>query len=210
MKNLPALVLLLIGILVFQPLQTKTASAQSSDKIDFYIDVGLGIPAAPSNFTQNWNVGYGIGSGISYEIRPSVKLQLYSQYYRFGFDEEGARDNVNIPQSITGIDGAEAEVFNVMLNAIYEYELPGVPTLTYVSIGSGFFRSVRSDFTVTTAEETFMFDQRSESTLGVNGALGLRHALGEAISVYAEVKFVTSLLVDRRTQYLPLSVGISL
>lgn len=133
---------------------------------------------------------------------------MYGQYYRFSFDEDGARENVSVPESITGVDGVEAEIFTAMLNAIYEYRLPGVPTLTYASVGAGFFRSVRGDFTVTTAEDTYPFDQRSESTLGINGALGLRHALGETVSVYAEVKFVTSFFVDRRTQYLPLSVGI--
>lgn len=184
------------------------AEAQPSSKINYYLDVGTGIPAAPSNFTQNWNVGYGIGAGISYEIRPSVKLQLFSQYHRFGFDEEGARDNVTVSQSIIKVDGAEAKIFNVMLNAIYEYKVPGVQTLTYASVGAGFFRSVRSDFTVTTANDTFMFDQRSESTMGINGAVGLRHELGNRLSVYAEAKFVTSLFVDRRTQYFPLSVGI--
>ncbi len=53
-----------------------------------------------------------------------------------------------------------------------------------------------------------MFEQRSESTMGINGSVGLRHALGNRFSVYAEAKFVTSLFVDRRTQYFPLSVGI--
>ena len=177
MKNRSVLFLLFIAILLVQPLHMETANAQSPDKIDFYVDVGPGIPAAPTNFTQNWNVGYGIGGGVSYEIRPSVKLQLYGQYHRFSFDKSGAREGVNIPETITGIDGAEAEVFNVMLNAIYEYPLPGVPTLTYISIGSGFFRSVRSDFEITTEQQTIPFNQRTESTLGVNGALGLRHAL---------------------------------
>ncbi len=208
MKSLPAFYLSFIAILLIQPLHMETAKAQSSDKIDVYIDVGAGIPANPANFTQNWKTGYGIGGGGSYEIRPSVKLQLYGQYYRFSFDEDGARENVNVPEAITGVDGAEAEIFTAMLNAIYEYRLPGVPTLTYASVGAGFFRSVRSDFTVTTAEESFTFDQRSESTLGVNGAVGLRHALSNSLSVYAEAKFVTSFFVNRRTQYFPLSVGI--
>src|SRR5690625_688388 len=186
MKNRSVLFLLFIAILLVQPLHMETANAQSPDKIDFYVDVGPGIPAAPTHLTQNWNVGYGIGGGISYEISPPAKVQRYGQYHRFSFDKSGARDGVNMPETMTGIDGDEADIFNGMPNAIYEYPLPGVPTLTYVSIGSGFFRSVRSDFEITTEQQTISFNQRSESTLGVNGALGLRHALAETVSVYAE------------------------
>lgn len=184
------------------------AGAQASDKVNYYLDIGTGIPASPTNFTQNWNVGYGAGIGISYEIRPSIKLQLYGQYHRFSFDEDGARENVSVPQSVTDIDGAQAEIFTAMLNVIYEYELPGVPTSTYASAGAGFFRSVRRNFTVSTANDTFTFDQRSESTLGLNGAVGLRHALSEKLAAYAEAKFVTSFFVDRKTQYFPISIGI--
>ncbi len=208
MKNLPALVLLFIGLLFFQPLQTKTANAQSLDRINFYIDVGAAIPTHPVNFTENWNVGYGIGAGASYEIRPLIKLQLYGQFYRFGFDEDEARKSVNVPEAITGIEGNEAEIFTVMLNAVYEYRLPGSSAVTYGSVGAGFFRSVRSDFDVITADETFTINQVSSSSPGVNAAVGIRYALSSGVSLYAEAKFVTSIFVDRRTQYFPFSVGI--
>ncbi|MDR8390025.1 hypothetical protein NC796_02665 [Aliifodinibius sp. S!AR15-10] len=176
--------------------------------MNYYLDVGIGIPASLANFTQNWNATYGAGAGISYEIRPSVKPQLYSQYHRFSFDEDGARVKVNVPQSITDIDGAEAEIFTAMLNGIYEYELPRVSTLTYASVGAVFFRSIRRDFTVSTANDTFTFDQRSESTLGISGTVGLRHAINDNFAAYAEAKVVTSFFVDRRTQYFPISIGI--
>ena len=207
MKKTSTIILLFFSIICTQHLQIQAAYGQS-DKIDYYVDVGAGIPVNPSNFTQNWNIGYGAGVGVSYEVQPNVKLQLYGQYYRFGFDEEGARDNVNVSQTITGIDGVEANMYSMMLNAIYEYKLPGISTSTYFSVGAGYFRVVRSDFTVTTSDDTFNIDQNSGSSLGVNGAVGIRRALSRNLSMYVEAKFVTGLFVDNRTQYLPLSVGI--
>jgi opacity protein-like surface antigen len=208
MKYTHSLYGILFCFLFMQFAAVDKAAAQTDKKIKYYLNVGAGIPAAPSNFTTNWNIGYGIGAGVSYEIRPSVDLQLLWQYHRFGFDEDGARNGVDVPQAIIGIDGAEAEIFTGMLNVIYDYTLPGVPTSTYVSIGAGFFHSALSDFTVATANDSFFFNQRSKSTAGVNGALGIRHSLSDNTSLYAEAKFVTSLFVNRRNQYFPISVGV--
>lgn len=208
MRNLYSSIFTILCFVLLQLANAGGARAQSADKIDYYLDIGAGIPAAPASFPQNWNTGYGIGGGVSYEVQPSVKLQLYGQYYRFGFDEDGARDDVNVPQTITGIDGATADLYHLMLNIIYEFELPGIPTSTYFSVGSGYFRAVRSDFTISTSDETFEIEQNSGSSLGVNGAVGLRHALNNNLTIYAEAKFVTGLFVDRRTQYVPISLGL--
>lgn len=206
MEKIVALSLLFCSFLFIQPVQT--AQAQTPDKVDFYVQAGAGIPAAPNNFTENYKIGYGFGAGVSYTVRPSVKLQLLGQYHRFSFDEDGALDNVNVSQSVTGIDGADASMVSLMLNVIYEYELPGIPTSTYVSVGAGYLRAARDDFTITTPEETFNIDQNSGSSLAVNGAVGLKRALNDNLSVNLEAKFVTGLFIDNRTQYVPLSIGI--
>lgn len=95
-----------------------------------------------------------------------------------------------------------------MLNFIYEYSLPQVATTPYFSLGSGYFKAWRNDIVVQTADDKFILDQNSGSTLGVNGAIGIRQAVSNAVSVKLEAKFVTGLFVDRRTQYVPISLGV--
>lgn len=209
MKQLKGGVFLVLSLMILQLGATQKLCAQfQANKIDIYLDAGVGLPSGPASFTQYSEAGWGFGGGISYEIRPSVKVQLYGQYHRFKFDEDGAEATQPISGDITLVDGSPSDMYNLMLNAIYEYELPQVPTLTYISIGGGFFRAVRPDFDIQAGDETVTIEQRSQSSAGFNGAIGVRHALSEGVSIYGEAKFVTSLFVDQNIQYFPLSVGI--
>jgi len=208
MKIIRSTFLFLSGLLVYTFGYINQAKAQKVGKISYTVDASIGIPAGPYSFTQNWNTGYGFGGGISYEVQPSVMIQLYGQYHRFGLDKKGVRNNSNSPQTVTGINDVTAETFHIMLNFIYEYKLPQVTPTPYISLGSGFFKAWRNDIVVQTADDEFILDQNSGSTLGVNGAVGLRHAVSNAVSVKLEAKFVTGLFVDRRTQYVPISLGV--
>ena len=69
--------LLLLSVLLFCSFgYLNQAKAQNADKISYSIDAGICIPAGPYSFTQNWNTGYGLGAGASYEVQPSVIMSI--------------------------------------------------------------------------------------------------------------------------------------
>lgn len=194
----------LIAIVVAAP-----AEAQQTDqnRISISASTGVAIPVAPFFFRQNWNVGPGIEAGIAYRTTPFNQIELNASYHNFGFDSDGFRNFQNLPPG-TQIGSGSAEIMTLALNSIFEYDVEGTTVTPYIKVGAGLFRFLPRDINYTTPDETGTFESESETTLMLNGVFGLDYPIQGSMSLFVEAKFVNGLFADRRTQYLPVSVGI--
>lgn len=194
----------LLAIVVAMP-----AKAQSTDqkKISITANTGVAIPVAPFFFRQNWNVGPGLEAGIAYRTTPFNQIQLNASYHNFSFDGGGFRNFQNLPPG-TSISSSSAEIMTLALNSIFEYDVEGTSVTPYLKVGAGLFRFLPRDINYTTTDGSDTFESESETTLMLNGAFGLDYPIRGSLSLFVEAKFVNGVFVDRRTQYLPVSVGI--
>ncbi|GEM_PF-2483832 len=198
--------ILLIFLLAFQS-QVSVAQTQNENRIQISINTGIAVPVSPDGFNRGWHIGPGGGMGVGYKINPRVTLQLYGSYHRFAFDESGFRSDLNL-NSNTSLDGGASEIGTIMGNVIFNYETFDNRVTPYFKIGGGFFRSVRSDVDVTTSTNTFTVDSDSEATFGANSAIGINYLVGRKVSAFVEIKYTTAFFESRRTQYLPINIGI--
>ncbi|MFU8862232.1 MAG: outer membrane beta-barrel protein [Cyclonatronaceae bacterium] len=204
MKIFRATLILLIAIVVAAPVK-----AQSTDqkRISITANTGVAFPVAPFFFRQNWNVGPGLEAGIAYRTTPFNLIQLNASYHNFGFDSDGFRNFQNLPPG-TSISSSSAEIMTLVLNSIFEYNVERTTATPYIKVGAGFFRFLPRDINYTTTDGSDTFESESETRLMLNGAFGLDYPLRGSLSLFVEAKFVNGIFVDRRTQNLPVSVGI--
>lgn len=206
MKSIKCSILLIL-LLAFQS-QVSVAQTQNENNIQISINTGMAVPVSPDQFRHGWRVGPGGGIGIGYKINPRITLQLYGSYHRFAFDESGFRSDLNL-NSNTSLDGGASEIGTIMGNVIFNYETFENRVTPYFKIGGGFFRSVRSDVDVTTSTTTFTINTNSEVTIGANSAIGITYFIGKKLSAFVEIKYTTAFFESRRTQYLPMNIGIT-
>jgi outer membrane autotransporter protein len=198
----------LISIFALFFAQSSDAQDQGNRKIQFTINTGIAVPAAPQNFINYWNIGPGGGVGFDYELNPTVTLQLYGSYHRFGFNKDGFRDDLNLDSNVS-VDGGSAEVGTIMGNVILHYATVNPAITPYFKIGAGFFRSVRSDIDFQSGTEQVTVNSDTEATFGANSAVGINYAVKSNLSLFIEIKYTTAFFEDGRTQYLPMNIGIS-
>ena len=115
-------------------------------RVAIAVDVGIGIPMAPTAFGNLWNSGLPASISVGYVVIPQVEIQGWLTYANWGISGITA-------QRETGIEGVHEITGGTITTLLYGaaakiYPLPKSRIMPTVTIGAGLFTATADTLVV--------------------------------------------------------------
>ena len=201
---------LIIGLFFLYP---QSVAGQHVSKIDLIVNGGIGIPADPAPWSDNWKWGLTGGAGISYRFSPHISIGAHIDYHSFLFDDYNFSGRLPFTEHIRDIEAQHSSIIGVSAEAKYMV-LPFSENLSpYVTAGVGFQRFFMSDIYIAeyTWDGFFIYDETLEGSTSYGAFIiaggGLNIASSESRSYFIEVRYGIGFSEDEPNHFLPIRIG---
>jgi opacity protein-like surface antigen len=193
--------LFIIGIV----LTTSLAFANPN----YYANIGMSKPYAPENFQKNWRSGFNLGTGIGYNVKPTLELQGEFLYDNFQLDDNAFLGDVTTDDDIfASVMGGSVSILSLYVNAKFLSPLKTNDTITpYLIGGVGLVSKMTGEKEIMTELLEYIEPKESTTTAAAGLGIGVEIVMGARTSFVVEGRF-NVLFTDETTVYFPLKLGI--
>ncbi|GIV59565.1 MAG: hypothetical protein KatS3mg043_0654 [Rhodothermaceae bacterium] len=179
LRRVPAALFLWLGLIV-------PAAAQPA--VRFYGHAGSASPVGPNSFVDFWETGLQAGAGVGFRVFGQAEAVIGVDYRRFPLEKDEFLADAGVLGLDLRLDGGGLAVLSgtFRLKANLEASDRFAP---YVAAGFGLYRRTLDRLTVSAAGEHLTLPGESETTLGLEGAVGVGVILSSRLQVFAEPAF---------------------
>jgi hypothetical protein len=177
-------------------LSTIVFSQSDSSKISMKqisISGGVGFPILPNPFPDNWKRGFGfeIGYGFVFNRGDIGYASVYGaiEYNQFSFLEQNNRQ------------GSSLSVITGMVNFKGAFSSSSSLPAPYFLLGIGVLNRTTEDHRILNSIK------KSKPGFAWQAGVGMEFPATDAVTVFAEGKFVLGIISDPGFQYLPVRIG---
>lgn len=197
----------LLLVLVIVALCLSAAQAQENKIIPIiYGGGGLGIPMAPSTFSDYWKSGPTFSGGLGLQFSPKAEVIARFNYNTFPLDTD------KLLEGFTGVtvDGLDFQTYEFLADLKYIFN-GGTETTTFFYLigGIGFAGYKFTDVTVSGGGSslTLPASEFSDSSFLLSSGLGLDIMVSPTIGFWVEPRITVVTTEGESTGYLPLRAG---
>jgi len=189
-------------------------TAQSQVKPVFFAGGGMGMPLAPSFFSDYWKMGYGFGGGAGVQINPSIEITGKVFYNTFTFDGDKFLKEFSLGEDVSGItiDGLDFKAieFGVDFKYILLANQPEAKFRPFMVVGAGMANIKFDDVTITGDSESVMLPTGafSETDFAIGGGAGFDYMFAPKTGVWLEARVNVIMTEGESTTYLPIRAGV--
>jgi opacity protein-like surface antigen len=219
--------------IVLVALALLIASAPAMSQISFGggVQGGLSIASFPDEIKDFYGVGFGGGAHLDVNVLRYLTLRLNGDFFTFPSDKKkvGAllaqQFSVNeggtwvaADPAKTTVEGYNARAIGITLNGIGKIPTKSVVT-PYALLGVGLHIVSASDMSVSytglgditkdLVEGDIVSQPESKARFGLNFGAGSEFSLGGA-KLYIEVRYVMIFTPDKKTNHIPITIGVTL
>ena len=184
------------------------ASAQGTNKPEFYANSGISFPTGPDEFTDYWRMGFNFGGGIGYSVSPNLTLVGYFDFNNFRFDDDKFLRDYGFSGYGISISGGEASIITLSGNLKATLQTSPSSLHPYFCGGIGFFKFSIGDVTVYEPGGSATAEGDSESAFSVLFGAGIDFVIGKRMDLFIEGKYAIGFTEDGSTQMFPIKLGI--
>lgn len=188
-------------------LLVMTASAGGAE-YKYLFNAGVSYPLGPSNFNDNWQIGFNLGIGLEREFSGPWSGQLYLDYNNFGVDDDQYSSSSGFYEPGLSIDGGTASIFAFSANLKRMGRRARSGEAPYLIGGFGLYRFTVADGSFATRDTTINIVSSSENTVALNIGAGVDVRIGYRTSFYLEARYFIGFTSERPTHHVPIRVGI--
>lgn len=172
-----------------------------------YAGGGIGMPLAPTMFSDFWKMGIGFGGGVGFSINPKAELIGRVAYSKNPLDTD------KLLAGVTGvtIDGLDFTTLAFGVDLKYMFKSgPEAKGAFYLIGGGGMATAKFTDVTISGGGTslTLPASEVSESKPYLNSAAGFDYMVSPQIGIWFEARLVMVLTSGESTALLPLGAGL--
>lgn len=187
-----------------------SAQAQGTHKLTVNFGLGPAFPVNPERFTDLWNSGPTIGTGISYALTPVLAAMVILDFGMFTLNENKALIEVGAP--IGNVAGGRITIRSGTLN-LKACVLPHATGIRpYLLGGGGIYRLSVGDVAWRfgdIVQPNVPFDlPESETTQMLQVGLGMDIPAGRNVELFVEGRFVIAFTEGDSRTTIPIRLGI--
>lgn len=199
--------LLLVIVTAFGSLPVEAQFRQPQDKPDLavYFDGGLTNPVGPDEFNESWNIGYNYGTGVAIRLNQRLMVRPRLSFNSFSLNGDAIADSVEAAPSV--LEDGKYSTLGVSGELLVELEYNPFPIKPFFIIGGGYFRGDVDNLDGLEEEVDLGVRGIGDGRIAVRGGVGVRTALNDYLSAFAEAKIVTGFTGGFGVMYAPVSLG---
>jgi opacity protein-like surface antigen len=169
---------------------------------------GGAIPMAPSDFKDNWKLGYGGGVGLTINVLSSFAVEGEADYYNFAMDSDKMLKAYGANVSGVSLSGGNFTVITVMGNLKY-FLIPKISPITLYIFGGGGLASMKiDDVKISYMGISQTTSGTTETKPGVQAGAGIQAGVG-SVSVFVEAKYVAVFTKDNTSAFAAVKAGLA-
>lgn len=199
--------LLLVIVTVFGSLPAEAQFRQPQDRPDLaiYLDGGLTNPVGPDTFNESWSIGYNYGTGVAVRLNQRLMIRPRLSYNSFSLDGDAVPDTVEVAPSV--LENGKYSTLSVSAELLVGLEYNPFPIKPFFIIGGGYFRGDVDNLNGLEEEVDLGVSGTGDGRVAIRGGVGVRTALTDYLSAFAEAKIVTGFTGGFGVMYSPVSLG---
>ncbi|HLP14973.1 MAG TPA: outer membrane beta-barrel protein [Bacteroidota bacterium] len=171
-----------------------------------YLHGGVGLPAAPDLYQQNWQSGPSIGAGVEFTLSQSASIGIGADYARTPTKKFHLTNGTLNSNAIAS--GGEFEMLSMA--AFLNYRILGRigGTFPYLTVDGGVTHMRMSDQTIISANAGAQtLTGASETAYRASGGAGIDIPVSATVAFSLEVKYISIFAKDDRRSYVPVEAG---
>ena len=155
-------------------------------RVTIAVDVGIGIPMAPTAFNNLWNTGLPASIAVGYVVIPHVEIQGWLTYSNWGINAISAQREIGI----VGVHEITGGTITTLLYGVAAkiYPLPKSRIMPTVTIGGGVFTATAEDLVVGDNLQVNSMEDGDGPVLTVG--VGMEYGVNERWNVYTGFKYI--------------------
>lgn len=186
--------------------------APHDQRVQVRIASGPSLPYGTSDFSDQYQLGYSITSGLDITLTPDWRLSLGGTYSYFNLHQDAYRSFIRGSNSSEFEGHVAAYSGTLSLKHLILTEGRWIP---YFAAGLGVYYRDEADVQVIINDRSYISDFRSNSTLaGGHVSGGIVYRIVEAISLYMEPRYTATASLSNTANdtldYLELRMGLIL
>lgn len=172
---------------------------------DIYLRGGAGLPNTPDGYTNNWQTGPHIGTGVEFTLSPRVSLGLGVEYLRNPLKNDRLLDG-------TTIAGGQVSggVLDMVSGIIYvNFRMLGrvVHTFPFITVDAGVTHVRITEQTIEIPPANRIIPGSSETAFRAAWGLGVDIPLSSNVAFTLGGKYVFVFTDNERRGYVPIDGG---
>ena len=176
--------------------------------IAFKASGGSSFPVGPSDFKDNWKMGYNAGAGVIINLLGILTVEGEADYNTFALDSDKMLKSIGFSNPGISISGGNLTALSFMAN-LKLYLIPKISPLTVYLFGGGGLTSMKADeVKVTYQGNTQSFPGTdNQNKVGIQVGAGAQFGIGST-AVFVEAKYVNVFTTDKNTSFAPIKAGL--
>lgn len=175
----------------------------------FYVNIGMGIPSSPNDFSDYWKTGLNIGVGIGYPVSKNLDIIAMFNYSRFSFDGEKFITDAGYGGYGFEIDGGTASFLTLNVDLKVALGSGDTSFRPFIVGGAGLFKMLMKDTTIRLQWQSETVAGYDETKLGISMGAGFDVILNQQMSLYLVARYTVGFTEDESTTYFPLNMGLN-
>jgi opacity protein-like surface antigen len=172
------------------------------------ISGGSALPSGPSEFKDNWKMGYNVGFGLSVRFLGIIAFEGELDYNKFSFDDSKLIEKFGSVYNVSSVSGGSVTIITYMINLRY-YLLPSIsPINVYAFGGAGSSKFKVEDIQVSVQGIKQFMPGESTNQGAIQTGAGIQLDIG-LLKIFVEGKYVI-IYTAEKTSFFPLKAGINL
>ena len=184
-----------------------SAQAQGTRKLTVNFGLGPAFPVSPEGFTDLWNAGPTVGTGISYALTPVLAAMVILDFSMFTLNENKALQQVGI--AIGDVAGGRITLLSGSIN-LKACVLPQATGIRpYLLGGGGIYRQSVGAIAWKFGDIIFPIElPESETTQMLQVGLGVDIPAGRKVELFIEGRFMIGFTEGDSRTTIPVRFGI--
>lgn len=174
----------------------------------FYVNIGMGIPSSPNEFSDYWKTGLNIGGGIGYPASKNLDIIAMFNYSSFSFNGEKFINDAGYGGYGFEIDGGTASFLTLNVDLKVALASGDASVRPFIVGGACLFKMSIKDATVRLQGQSETVAGDDETKLGISIGAGFDVMLNQQMSLYLAARYAVGFTEDESTTYFPLNIGL--
>jgi len=197
----------IVVLLIFFVLAFSADTVQAGSGVELRLAGGVSKLSEPQYYTDHWNIGPSINTGLSYQMTSRLGILMSIEYNRYILDREKLHERLlieGLAATNDHIQGGNSSILTISVNTLL-YIVPKSGAMPiYLVGGAGYFKLSTDKMAIGGIDTP----KRSEISWSLLGGVGIDAPLSRPLSLFLERRYGIGYTKTEESRFISANIGV--